>query len=440
MNTLGYYRENYRKIFNAVENPKFRVFKTVDIDGRVRKNGIPLSTPMKLLKFIERCSNPQSLYVSISEFINPHLVHGFFNNQKKVFKDGSYLYPRAGYIESDNIMLRTHFFADFDSEHNLELAQADGRAMMGYFDEYMGLKPSILQFSGNRGIHEGFKMELEKDVTPVNRLIRNVEERGKIARDLMRMGLKTVDDVHLKIMQDAFRVYAAPYSIKGNGNLVQPLELDEFMEQSIYHSLSVPNLPQQKEPLTASEASADDPKVALGEGHTSPQPYSKRNRASLRLRFFLFLDILVNGLRDTYITVIKKHRSLYSDSMIKNIQERYNLSDFVVFNVGDYVFACNFKLVQFRRLIKILRSAKSENLPYIVTRGHYPIPLSCIVSEDGEQIPITNKRILTSEYGLSDAHSLPHCTAFGVSYGLMVGEHNTIGGTWFKSDDVQVVV
>ena len=68
MNLLKYYEENYEKIFNSVENSRWRIFKIKDIDGIVRQNKFQINTPKKLLKFIKQCKNPQALYVSVSQF------------------------------------------------------------------------------------------------------------------------------------------------------------------------------------------------------------------------------------------------------------------------------------------------------------------------------------------------------------------------------------
>ena len=98
MNTLKYYTMAICiKMFNAIEQPNFRIFKSIDEDGVCRQNKRQITTPEKLFKFIHQCRNPQKLYISISTFLSPQSNHGNFKQQKIIIED-RYLYPRAGYI------------------------------------------------------------------------------------------------------------------------------------------------------------------------------------------------------------------------------------------------------------------------------------------------------------------------------------------------------
>ena len=128
MNLKNYYTlKTCRLIFNSVRHPQWRLWKTVDEDGRVGNNRYPITSPERLKKEISKCKNPVALYCSVSEFLNPHRTHGFFSNQREVLPDNSYIYPREGYLEADCLILDSPFFVDSDSLGHLEMAQEDIR-------------------------------------------------------------------------------------------------------------------------------------------------------------------------------------------------------------------------------------------------------------------------------------------------------------------------
>lgn len=162
MNTLDYYTlENCSRIFNAIENPRWRTWKTIDEDGKAR-NRYSIFGPQHLYEFIHQCKNPQALYVSVSTFLNPSRQHGFFANQKITAKEGYYFYPRAGWIISDCILLDSYFFIDLDSEDNLRLAQDDARKIINKFKSIDTLKLHKITFSAKKGIHLVYKMDFKK--------------------------------------------------------------------------------------------------------------------------------------------------------------------------------------------------------------------------------------------------------------------------------------
>ena len=407
--TLEYYKENYKKIFEAVENPKWRVWKIVDENNIVFQNRTQITTPKRLLSFIRRAKNPQALYVSITEFLNPHKNHGFFWNQRKTTRAG-YFYPRAGYIYADCIPLNSYFFVDIDSEEHPEFAVEDTKKIMRYMNSKNDFVFHSLQFSGSKGFHLVYKRKNKPDSkNPINRILHYQTENETLSKKLLELKLKTFDKNHINIMSDVFRVYAAPHSIKAKtGKIVEPLNPIQFLISKV--------------PPTAIETvKVDETKVALAKAGVAlaPQPYSGEERDGLSSHHnnFLFVDNMVRGLKNTYVTVIKKHKEKFSVKRLKEAQRTYNLSDFIILELGDYIYAYNFKLVQYKRLIKILRFMKSENLMFFMTRKHTPIPLN------GELIDK-----ISSGYGRNDLHSRPHSNMLGIKNDNLVGaEHNRVG-------------
>jgi hypothetical protein len=413
MNTIQYYEQNYEKIFNAVEFPNWRIWKIVDENGAVYQSKRQITKPIKLLKFIKKCKNPQKLYTSISTFLNSKNNHGRFKSQKVCYTD-RYSYPKPGYIYADCLFLDTYFFIDLDSESDLRIAQEDGRKIIRYLQDTHNLTPFLIQFSGNKGIHIIYTGICTNTYTdPYKRLEACKAIKQQLSKELLTLGLKTIDDTHLNIMQDNFRVYAATHSIKGNGNIVLPLGLDQFMNQDIYNFLR--NVSPQR---MAMDPKGNDEKVACAEG---PHPlashlYCEEERDSLSSLHFDFVDNIVNGLKDCYVTVIKKNKANFKVQELQLLQSEYNLSDFIIFGIEDDIYAVNTKIVQYPRLLKILRRIKASNLNFFASRKHQYIPLSNIE-------PIG---ILKSEFGQNHQHSRPHSKLFGLTYKKMVGKENKI--------------
>lgn len=430
INTLEYYTKNCRKIFDAVEQPNWRIWKIVDEDGSCRQNRKMISNPYKLLQFIKSCKNPKALYVSVSTFLNPHRNKGFLSKQKRIFSD-RYIYLHAGYLIADCTLLDSYLFIDLDSEKDLKIAQKDARKIIRYLIDKPMVKLYKIQFSGSKGIHLIYKLDLASPIAnPVKRIEHYKELKGAIVKDLEKLKLKTLDRTHKEIIKNNFAVYAAPYSIKSNGNVVTPLTYKEFMKKGIYHILSEKSGVNHHQ--LASEAKADDKKVATAKGKTlATQQYQVEERAGLSSRpiYFKFIDCMVNGLKDNYIVVIKKHKAKFKPMELIHLQKLYKLSDFYIMSIGDYIYAYNLKIVDFRRLVKILRKAKSENLSYLMTRRHYWMQLTPSIYKSGKLAQtMVYLGLFPSEYGQNDLHSRPHCNALGIKYPRMAGNQENKEG------------
>ena len=266
MNTLKYYKENYEKIFNSIENPNWRIWKAVDEGSIFRQNKVQITTPKRLWDFIRQCKNPQKLYVSASTFLNPHRNHGNFSNQKVVTKE-RYFYPRAGYTIADCIVLDSYLFIDLDSEEDLKIAQEDARKIINHMGGKKEYTLHMIQFSGTKGIHLIYKADSKRIKNPLDRIKYYRDSKERLSTELIKLNLKTMDKNHLNIMKDVFRIYAAPYSLKPNGDAVTPINLEDFMEKDIYTILCSKSLTRAvKQGNMAIEAKADEAKAAA-------QPY-----------------------------------------------------------------------------------------------------------------------------------------------------------------------
>jgi len=94
---------------------------------------------------------------------------------------------------------------------------------------------------------------------------------------------------------------------------------------------------------------------------------------------------------------------------LRRIQKLYKLSDFIITKVGNYIYAYNTKALQFEKVVKIQRAAKSENTSFFISRKHLPIQVSDTLNEEGKVIHKLEKiSILESKYGRNHPHSKPH--------------------------------
>ncbi len=419
MNTSNYYTiKQCNRIFNSIENPNWRIFKLSNPDGSCIQNSFSITNPNKLFKFISQCENPSALYVSISTFLKPESNHGFFINQKKYFNK-RYIYPRAGYTTSDSILIDTYFFIDLDSENDLRIAQKDGRKIVNKLKDNPKLSLYEITFSGNKGIHLLYKMKLQSIADPAKRIKYIQKQKEIILNEILKLKLKTMNPLHEGIVKDVFRVRACPHSIKSSGNVVQPLDLNDFMKKDIYTLISI-HKPR--------EAKANDMKVATVESFNTT--VSGKGRAGLisSQLYYMAANNFVYGIKDQYVTVLKHRNNKFNIHVLKNIQKRHQLSDFYTEVIGDYTYSYNSKLVDFPKLIKIMRQAKSLNLRWFFSRKHVPIQLTDSFDNKKNRVhqKIT-KEIIKSDYGQGHDHSKFHSELWGLHpKGNLIGKDNKV--------------
>ena len=352
MDALNYYTlERCQQIFNSVKNSKWRVWKVVDEDELVYQNEFQISSPKRLFNFIHQYPHPQALYVGISEFLNPHKHHGFFWNQKTTYPDGSYYYPRAGYLIADCILLDSYFFVDIDDENDMGIVQEDGRKIIRYMENKLEFNLKEIRFSGTKGIHLEFERSKKLEIiNPIDRIKGYQAQNQRIAKELLKLDLKTMDKYHVNVMTDVFRVAAAPYSLKmKSSGIVQPIALNDFMTKDIRNII----------PLT-SEAKAYENAVAMrGRNALQPSNIVDRGRAGLSTypHYFGIVANFVPGLKNNYVPFIKMHKSRRVD--LNDIKE--DLGDLLIFGEENYYWLIGYKLFQKEKLLKVMRKLKASN-------------------------------------------------------------------------------
>jgi len=227
-------------------------------------------------------------------------------------------------------------------------------------------------------------------------------------------------------MKNVFAVYAMTHSYKASGDIVQPLESLNVIGKTFK--------------LKTREAKANDIKVAYAKDSSGKTLASQQDRigqgAGLTSQStFYCVDNSISKLKGNYITVIKKHIKKFNLNQLRRIQKLYKLSDFIITKVGNYIYAYNTKALQFEKVVKIQRAAKSENTSFFISRKHLPIQVSDTLNEEGKVIHKLEKiSILESKYGRNHPHSKPHSSLFGLEYPNMIGGPNNIGIFTTKGD------
>jgi len=417
MNTLKYYQKNYKKIFDSVENPNWKIWKIIDEKGLCHQNKTQITSPQRLLKFIKQYQT-QKLYVSISSFLNPHKNKGFFANQRE-FINGRYYHPQKGYMISDCILLDSNFFIDLDSEDDLKIAQKDARKIITRLKNIKGLKLKEINFSGTKGVHLLYKHNIKLKEDPIERIKQVREEKNKIAQKIMKLKLKTIDKTHLNIMINPFAVRSVPNSIKPNGNKVITLDPDDFMNKDIY-SLIPPKVSEGAIPMKNKVACAKNKPLAS-------QLYQEVERASLSSSpiLFKFVDSMVNGLKDTHVLIMKKHIDLFKIQQLMKLQKQYKMSDLHIIQLGEYYYILDTKLYSYERVMKIMKAFKSDNMRFFMSRKHAYLPLTNTFTEEGIEDRIGYIKRLNGDNECW--HSKFHSNLFAVKYQKMTGNNNNIG-------------
>ena len=240
--------------------------------------------------------------------------------------------------------------------------------------------------------------------------------------------LKTIDRHHKRIIADQFRVRAAIGSIKAEtGFKVRKLTEKEFMLSSI-EELKRLTCHRIVRPLGSmmgrNPANKTDGQPSVGQEGTilTSCPY-----------YYHFIDNIVKGIKSTiideeidyrYITVLKYPKDKDTTRIIMDTQKIYNLDNFYMFIYKDLKMYINLKLIDRRRLEKIMKYSRCMNLNSFMFYGHTWIPITS--AKDGKGNIVWDKpkfkEVIESGYGVRDTHSRPHANLFGLKFYNMAGE------------------
>mgnify|MGYP001575098366 CR=1 FL=1 len=403
-----YTLEQCEKIFNAVKNSKWRIWKIIDCDDKIIQSKFPIASPNDLLKFIRISKNPKALYYSVSCFLNAENNHGAFYKQHiRIPGTTINLFPREGYISADTLLLNTFFFIDIDHETDLSIVQEDGRTIikeLGY--------PEFLRYSGTKGIHLGYPQQVPEIKDPIKRIEQCKKDKIEITKRLMKLDLKTLDKNHENVMTNLFCEIAAPYSLKSNGNIVRPIDISDFMNHDIHSILSLkPTRARRRNLVSDGLNSPNDENVAIqGRNvlqHSNIWGRGRFSDLSTYPHYFGVVANFVPGLRNNYVPFIKMHKSRKVD--LQDIKE--DLGDLLIFGEKNHYWLIGYKLFQKEKLLKVMRKLKASNIVEF-ERRYAKFRFTNVLDKDRKEIMPPPKLIYRLKSKKSYTYSLAHKNFF----------------------------
>lgn len=355
-----YYRDEkvLKKILSSVDNPGWRMWKIEKLDGTFVVNTKKINNIRKLKELVGK--DAAKVYVSVSEFMNPERVYG-----KRIKK--------SVYKIADNLLLRSDLLFDLDSEDDLRIAHEDGRSIIRWMQEHQPTwKLLNIRFSGSKGFHLLYRDTMPPRVKEPEMRISMFELNKKILlTDMFRdLYLETIDEHHKRIIYDTWRVHAALETIKTKtGYKVQEISLEDFMTKTTSEILQ--SIERPIKPMIASSS------------HNVKSPV-ERTMVSSRF-YYNFVTNKIRG-SELYVPVLKYPIDIDVDKHIQCIQSRYNLTTLYKFIYQDLQMYVCLKVVDFNRLVKILKASKSLGLSSFLYYRHLWIPFSEAIKETGEVI------------------------------------------------------
>jgi DNA primase catalytic subunit len=387
MKTLKqYYTDKVlQEMLDAVENSSWHYWTVHYISGKYKASTKRINSIDRLreLLFDRGKDEPKNVYVSIAQFMQPQRVYGKTPTKKQ-------------WVIDDTLFLGSDLLFDIDGD-TLELAYKDALAIWFFMQDYQLMYTLKDIRITNRGFHLLYHdNQPVKEAHPIKRLQLTQKRREYIISTLPQ--LNSVDEHHKKIFADQFRVHAAIGSIKASSGLkVTKLTQSEFL------LWKKDTRKRQVRSVKADDRGNVNNVVTLinimRANDTLPIHYPLT---------YYFIDSRVSGTKNQYITVLKYPTGKKVD--IERLQKTYKLSHFFKFQYKKYDMYICFKLVDIRRLIKIMKASKCMNIKSFIFYKHAWIPLSESKDANGKVVwhePLLSKIIL-SPYGLQDTHSRPH--------------------------------
>lgn len=398
---------DFEQVFHSVHNAQFRIWKVMYEDGKVRQNKRQITSPEKLAKFIG--NKPSKVYVSVSQFLQPHKVNTKIQDK------------RPGYKYADRLFLGMDLYFDLDSEKDLTIAQKDAWEIIKYMSKRTDFKLKEVTFSGNKGI-KLYYLPVDYNPWQESNPIRRrelAEKRNKdIITDILRKHkLKTIDQNHINITSDAWRVCPATHTYKRFK--VQPLDIRQFKQKSIY-SLKIPGIKKASEDRNRLRpAKSDDAKVAT-------QTYRDKSRSSLRSYPISYLAIgnYVPGVKNNYVPMMKIHLKDWKKIDYADLSN--DIGPYLIFDDEPYFWIISVKCFQKEKLLKIYRRCHAVNISQLQRRYNL-FRISNILDNDGNIIkdkPIKVKSISALKTYTS---SLAHYKFFKIYYNGLPFILNVIG-------------
>jgi len=197
---------------------------------------------------------------------------------------------------------------------------------------------------------------------PIKRIEECKRNKVKMTEELLGLGLKTIDRNHRNVLTNVFCQMAAPHSIKQNGGIVLPIDIDDFMHRDIYDILSLRPPRLRKEMAREISEKESMTNVVAQRGRNALQPINIGGRGRLTglstyPHHFGIVANFVPGLKDNYVPFIKMHKSRRVD--LNDIKE--DLGDLLIFGEENHYWLIGYKLFQKDKLLKVMQKLKASN-------------------------------------------------------------------------------
>jgi hypothetical protein len=307
------------------------------------------------LEFYIKKYNAKNVYESVSTWLNPLNVR--------------HKNPTRGYLIADYVLLDSMVFIDIDKQDKSEVLK-----VLEFFKDKEEYKLWKIVSSGG-GFHVyyddlGLKQALGK-MHPKHRIVFLQDRRRALEEALIKAGI----DLDKGILLDPFRISRVIGTWNGNK--------DAPCSEITLESLTA---------MTLNNTSV-----------LSKSPRSRVRGPSIYL--YKFISNMVDGLKDQYTTHIEITKNRDYSVLAKQLQKRYKVGTIYAFDTGNRIALISLKIFDRRRIEKILKYAKAENLNSFLKYGHSWIKLSETLT-DKEIYPMNYLEMFYSE--TNGAFSIPH--------------------------------
>ena len=342
---------------------KFRQFKAL-----TKNQGwiIPkkrINTPEKLKQWLIRF-NPTKCYYTNCLFLAPQLYQGL-------------KLKGAGYELLSKCWMKADIFFDLDAEKdhsNLEELRLEAIKLLDYMKNEKGFKLRHINWSGGAGLHLIYDdLTMTTIANPLKRMEIYKQERQKLLERLPSLKLLdkdcTIDHVRILKIPNSFDTKS--------GYKVQKISESDLRNNSMKKIVSqLHHIPVRGENSNEETKRLFSATFVVGDLSAGSSTSGK-----LLVQYPLLYGWLPNnvfGLKDSFVPFLRIKKQDFNKDELNKIQLEYKMGDIICLDYGDFIGCLAFKIVSRRRLEKILRRSKSNNLHELLKKGFNKIRTTAV--------------------------------------------------------------
>lgn len=346
-----YYRHKFLQYCRLPPDPTHKQYRIFLNTGKMIKIKKHLRTPQDLYKEILALERQRRLklgqikgiYYSLCSWLNPEKIGA--RNQ-------------PGYI-ADRLLIKDIIGTEIDMP-DLEDARLEALKLLAWAKNN-GYEPDSINFSGNKGFH--IPLVRKAGVMPQNpeaRLNAATQIRKILISELHKAGIEVCPDS----LPDVFRIFRVVGTLHvKSGRLCWPVT--ETMLKNNPSDWLIDHIPQIGEgsPLISGRTR----EMMMGERIPLRPPCSTTGIATERgqtVYVQTFLSNKVYGTKDRYIPIFKYTGMKLAtvQAILKKVAKDYRMAETILFEYRKKIFGVCLQAFEPRRLDKILKAAKSENI------------------------------------------------------------------------------